>query len=66
MGVPCGRKELLHDRKVFLVIVWATKKFEDYLWGRKFKISTDEDLLVQLEIFKANSDKLMRWLLWQQ
>lgn len=46
--------------KETLAIIWATKYFRPYLFGRKFKIVTDHQPLTWLMSLKENN-KLVRW-----
>lgn len=47
--------------KELLAIVWATKHFRPYLYGRKFIIYTDHRPLAWLNSFKEPNSKLTRW-----
>lgn len=47
--------------KELLAIIWATKYFRPYLFGRKFKIQTDHRPLVWLNSLKEPNVKLQRW-----
>lgn len=47
--------------KELLGIVWATKYFRPYLYGRKFTIYTDHRPLQWLHSLKEPNSKLMRW-----
>lgn len=47
--------------KELLAIVWATKHFHTYLYGRKFLIQTDHKPLVWLNNLKEPNMKLQRW-----
>lgn len=47
--------------KELLAIVWATKYFRPYLYGRKFVIRTDHKPLQWLHNLKEPNSKLQRW-----
>lgn len=47
--------------KELLAIVWATKYFRPYLFGRKFKIITDHRPLTWIMSLKEPNSKLVRW-----
>lgn len=47
--------------KEFLAIVWATKYFRPYLFGRKFTVITDHKPLQWLMNFKEPNSRLTRW-----
>lgn len=47
--------------KELLAIVWATKYFRPYLFGRKFKIITDHRPLQWIMNLKEPSSRLTRW-----
>lgn len=52
--------------KELLAVVWATKHFRPYLYGRKFDIYTDHKPLEWLNSLKEPNSKLMRWRLKMQ
>lgn len=47
--------------KELLAIVWATKYFRPYLYGKQFTIRTDHRPLVWLNSLKEPNAKLQRW-----
>ena len=47
--------------KELLSIIWATKYFRPYLYGKKFTIQTDHRPLTWLMSLKDPNSKLMRW-----
>jgi hypothetical protein len=44
-----------------LALVWATKYFRCYLYGKKFLVRTDHSALSFLHKFADNNSRLMRW-----
>jgi hypothetical protein len=44
-----------------LALVWATKYFRCYLYGRKFLVRTDHRALTYLRNFADQNNRLMRW-----
>jgi len=47
--------------KELLAIVWSTKYFRPYLYGRRFTVQTDHKPSVWLESLKEPNMKLQRW-----
>lgn len=47
--------------KELLAVVWATKYFRPYLYGRKFKIITDHKPLEWLNNMQEPNSKFLRW-----
>jgi hypothetical protein len=52
--------------KECLAIIYAVKKLDYYLYGRKFKIITDHNPLKWLNIMKPDNRRLARWALCLQ
>ena len=44
-----------------LALVWATKHFRCYLYGKRFLVRTDHSALSYLRNFADNNSRLMRW-----
>jgi hypothetical protein len=44
-----------------LSLVWATKHFMCYLYGRQFLVRTDHSALSYLRNFADHNSRLMRW-----
>jgi len=42
-------------------LVWATKYFRCYLYGKKFVVRTDHSALTYLRNFAENSSRILRW-----
>jgi len=49
------------SEKELLAIVWATKYFRPYLYGRRFKIFSDHKPLVWILNVKDRGSRLLRW-----
>ena len=52
--------------KECLVIMWAIKKFDRYLYGKEFILKTDHQPLIYLNQNVVANHKLMRWALTLQ
>jgi hypothetical protein len=44
-----------------LAIIWATKQFRCYLYGKRFKVRTDHLALTYVRKFTGNNARLLRW-----
>jgi hypothetical protein len=44
-----------------LAVIWATKQFRCYLFGKRFTVRTDHSALTYLHKFAGNNSRLMRW-----
>ncbi len=49
-----------------LAIVWATLKFQRYLYGKEFTLQTDHQPLRYLKTARLANSRLMRWALLLQ
>jgi len=52
--------------KECLAIIWAVKKFNNYLYGNEFILETDHDTLKYLEKAKFVNSRIMRWAMFLQ
>lgn len=57
----CSELNYSTIEKELLAIVWATKYFRPYLFGRKFKILTDHKPLQWIMSLKEPNSRLTRW-----
>lgn len=57
----CNEMNYSTIEKELLAIVWATKYFRRYLFGRKFKIITDHKPLQWFMNLKDTNPRLRRW-----
>jgi hypothetical protein len=46
-----------------LAVIWATKQFRCYLYGKRFTVRTDDSALTYLLKFTGNNARLLRWCL---
>jgi hypothetical protein len=44
-----------------LAVIWATKQFRCYLYGKRFTVRTDHSALTYLHKFTGNNSRLLRW-----
>jgi len=49
------------SEKELLAVVWDTKYFRPYLYGRRFKVVSDHKPLVWIMNVKDPGSRLMRW-----
>ena len=49
-----------------LAIVFATKKFDRYLYGREFTVQTDHQPLSYIKKAKIENSRILRWALFLQ
>ena len=54
-------EKLSTTEKEYLGIVWAVELFRYYLFGRKFRLQTDHNPLVWLNLVRDQNRKLLRW-----
>ena len=54
-------EEVLHHWNECLAIIWAVKKFNNYLYGTEFTLETDDNTLLYLERAKFVNARVMRW-----
>lgn len=59
--LDASQRKLHACEKELLAIMWAVKKFKDYIWGEDFTIITDNNALTYLNKFKDTDTKLGRW-----
>ena len=52
--------------KECLAVIWAVKKFYQYLFGKAFIIESDHQPLIYLESTNHINDRLMRWAMFMQ
>ena len=52
--------------KECLAVIWAVKKFYQYLFGKAFIIESDHQPLIYLESANHINDRLMRWAMFMQ
>ena len=52
--------------KECLAIVWAFKKFYQYLYGKHFRVETDHQPLKYLQTARQLNGRLMRWAMYLQ
>ena len=62
---PTGAKYHCKEQEC-LAIIWAIKRFRQYLEDQPFTLCTDSKVLTWLERFKDTRDKLARWSLLLQ
>ena len=56
-----AEKNYSTTEKECLAIIWAVKKFRNYLHGKEFIIETDHNSLQYLDAAKFINPRLMRW-----
>ena len=61
-----AEKHYTVSEKECLAVVFGVTKFEQYLYGRKFKLQTDHQPLAFLAQAKLTNGRLMRWSLFLQ
>ena len=44
-----------------LSVIWATRQFRCYLYGKRFLIRTDHSALTYLRSFAGNNSRMLRW-----
>jgi len=52
--------------KECLAIVWAVKKYYNYLYGREFILQTDHECLTYINKTKFSNNRIMRWAMYLQ
>ena len=55
-------KQYCATRRELLALVWASRHFRPYLYGRKFIVRTDHHALRWLHNFKEPAGQVARWL----
>jgi len=56
----CERHVHIYEKEIF-AIIWAYKKFSEFLRGAKFTIQTDNKAVRYLHSMRSKKSKLMRW-----
>ena len=56
-----GEQKYSTTEKVYLAMIWAVKKFRNYLHGSEFILETDHDSLQYLDNAKYINGRIMRW-----
>lgn len=51
----------VHSQKKLLAIILACKYFRPYLYGRRFKLQSDNKPLIWLNNLKEENSKFVRW-----
>ncbi|CAM5091921.1 unnamed protein product [Eretmochelys imbricata] len=49
------------SKKECYAIVYALEKLHPYVWGRRFQLQTDHDVLKWLHTIQGNNKKLLGW-----
>jgi len=49
------------SEQVMLALVWATRYFRCYLYGKRFLVRTDHAALTYLQKFADHNSRLLRW-----
>lgn len=73
LPVAYASRKLLPREQVYatiekecLAIVYAIKRFKEYLYGKEFVIQTDHKPLIYINHNRSNNDRIMRWSLLLQ
>jgi DNA-dependent RNA polymerase auxiliary subunit epsilon len=65
MTVKCCYQELLIKQKC-LTLIFAIKKFQNYIYDTEFIVQTDHQPLAYIQHCKIDSSRTMRWALYLQ
>ena len=57
-----AERQYCATRREMLALVWGTRQFRPYLYGRRFRVRTDHNALRWLQSFREPEGQVARWL----